>query len=51
MLYPCKRLNASLDSGNRNILSLTRDAVGGGGDDDDDDDDYTKTENWKAVKV
>jgi len=42
MLYPRKRLNASPDFGNRNILRLTRDTV---------DDDDTKTENCKAVKV
>jgi len=50
MLYPCTRLNASPDSGNRNILRLRRDAVVVVVDDDDDDD-YTKTENCKAVKV
>jgi hypothetical protein len=60
MLYPCTRLNASPDSGNRNILRLRRDAVvvvdgddddDDGGDNDDDDDDDTITENCKAVKV
>ena len=48
MLYPCTRLNASPDSGNRNILRLRRDAVD---DDDNDYDDDTNTENCKAVKV